>query len=100
RRLSSRTPTLVPKDGKPLLVVGTPGGSRIITTVLEVIVNVIDHGMTLQEAVDAPRIHHQWLPDTLAGEPFALSADTVKSLTQMGYRVVPLEPWSAGNAAE
>ena len=100
RPLSSMTPTIVLKDGRPAWVVGAPGGSRIITTVLEIIVNVIDHGMTLQEAVDAPRIHHQWLPDTLAGEPFALSADTVKSLTQMGYRVVPLEPWSAGNAAE
>jgi gamma-glutamyltranspeptidase / glutathione hydrolase len=100
RPLSSMTPTIVLKDGKPLLVVGTPGGSRIITTVLEIIVNVIDHGMTLQEAVDAPRIHHQWLPDTLAGEPFALSADTVKSLTHMGYHVVPLEPWGTGNAAE
>jgi gamma-glutamyltranspeptidase/glutathione hydrolase len=100
RPLSSMTPTIVLKDGRPAWVVGAPGGSRIITTVLEILVNVIDHGMTLQEAVDAPRIHHQWLPDTLAGEPFALSADTVKSLTQMGYRVVPLEPWSAGNAAE
>ncbi len=100
RPLSSMTPTIVLKDGKPVLVVGTPGGSRIITTVLEIIVNVIDHGMTLQEAVDAPRIHHQWLPDTLAGEPFAFSADTVKSLTHMGYHVVPLEVWGAGNAAE
>jgi gamma-glutamyltranspeptidase/glutathione hydrolase len=100
RPLSSMTPTIVLKDGKPLLVVGTPGGSRIITTVLEIIVNVLDHGMTVQEAVDAPRIHHQWLPDTLAAEPFALSADTVKSLMQMGYRVVPLEPWGTGNAAE
>lgn len=100
RPLSSMTPTIVLKDGKPLLVVGSPGGSRITTTVLEIIVNVIDHGMTLQEAVDAPRIHHQWLPDTLAGEPFALSADTVRSLTHMGYRVVPLEPWGTGNAAE
>ena len=100
RPLSSMTPTIVLKDGKPVLVVGTPGGSRIITTVLEIIVNVIDHGMTLQEAVDAPRIHQQWLPDTVAGEPFALSADTVRSLTQMGYRVVPLEPWGTGNAAE
>jgi gamma-glutamyltranspeptidase/glutathione hydrolase len=88
------------KGGKPVLIVGTPGGSRIITTVLEVIVNVIDHGMTLQEAVDAPRIHHQWWPDTIAAEPFALSADTVKSLTGMGYKVVELEPWGAGNAAE
>jgi gamma-glutamyltranspeptidase / glutathione hydrolase len=100
RPLSSMTPTIVLKDGKPVLVVGAPGGSRIITTVLEVIVNVIDHGMTLQQAVDAPRIHHQWIPDTLAGEPFALSADTVKALTAMGYKVVALEPWGAGNAAE
>jgi gamma-glutamyltranspeptidase / glutathione hydrolase len=100
RPLSSMTPTIVLKDGKPVLVVGTPGGSRIITTVLEVIVNVIDHGMTLQEAVDAPRIHHQWWPDTIAAKPFALSADTSKALTAMGYKVVDLEPWGAGNAAE
>jgi gamma-glutamyltranspeptidase/glutathione hydrolase len=100
RPLSSMTPTIVLKDGKPVLVVGSPGGSRITTTVLEIIVNVIDHGMTLQEAVDAPRIHHQWLPDTLAGEPFALSADTVTALTHMGYHVVPLDPWGTGNAAE
>jgi gamma-glutamyltranspeptidase / glutathione hydrolase len=99
RPLSSMTPTLVLKDGKPVMVVGTPGGARIITTVLEIIVNVIDNGMTLQEAVDAPRIHHQWLPDTLAAEPFALSADTVTALTKMGYKVVALEPWGSGNAA-
>ena len=100
RPLSSMAPTIVLKDGKPVMVVGTPGGSRIITTILEIIVNVIDHGMTLQEAVDAPRIHHQWLPDTLAAEPFALSADTASALTRMGYRIVPLEVWGAGNAAE
>jgi gamma-glutamyltranspeptidase / glutathione hydrolase len=100
RPLSSMTPTILLKDGRPVLVVGTPGGSRIITTVLEIIVNVVDHGMALQDAVDAPRIHHQWLPDTLAAEPSALSADTVKSLTQMGYHVVPLQPWGTGNAAE
>jgi gamma-glutamyltranspeptidase / glutathione hydrolase len=100
RPLSSMTPTLVLKDGKPVLIVGTPGGSRIITTVLEVIVNVIDHGMSLQEAVDAPRMHHQWLPDTVAGEPYAFSADTARALTGMGYKVVDLEPWGAGNAAE
>jgi gamma-glutamyltranspeptidase/glutathione hydrolase len=100
RPLSSMTPTIVLDDGRPVLVVGTPGGSRIITTVLEIIVNVIDHGMTLQEAVDAPRIHHQWLPDTLAGEPFAFSADTARALTRMGYRLVPLPPWGTGNAAE
>ncbi len=100
RPLSSMTPTIVLKDGKAVLVVGSPGGSRITTTVLEIIVNVIDHGMTPQEAVDAPRVHHQWLPDTLAGEPFAFSADTLRSLTHMGYHVVPLEPWGTGNAAE
>jgi gamma-glutamyltranspeptidase / glutathione hydrolase len=100
RPLSSMTPTIVLKDGAPLLVVGTPGGSRIITTVLEILVNVIDHGMTLQEAVDAPRIHHQWLPDTLAAEPFALSADTAAALTRMGYHIVPLELWGSANAAE
>jgi gamma-glutamyltranspeptidase / glutathione hydrolase len=100
RPLSSMTPTLVFKDGKPVLVVGTPGGSRIITTVLEVIVNVIDHGMTLQEAIDAPRIHNQWLPDTVGAESFALSADTVKVLSGMGYKVVPMENWGSGNAVE
>jgi gamma-glutamyltranspeptidase/glutathione hydrolase len=100
RPLSSMTPTLVLKDNLPVFVVGTPGGSRITTTVLEVIVNLIDHGMTLQEAVDAPRIHHQWLPDTIAAEPFALSADTRKALAAMGYEIVALEPWGAGNAVE
>jgi len=100
RPLSSMTPTIVLKDEKPVLVLGTPGGARIITTVLEVLLNVIDHGMTLQEAVDAPRIHHQWLPDTVGAEPFALSADTEGSLEHMGYHIVPLEPWGAGNAAE
>ena len=100
RPLSSMTPTIVFKEGKPVLVLGTPGGSRIITTVLEVIVNFIDHGMTLQEAIDAPRIHHQWLPDTIGAEPFALSADTIQALTAMGYKIVPLKPWGSGNAVE
>ena len=100
RPLSSMTPTIIMKDGKPLLIVGTPGGSRIITTVLQIIVNVIDYGMDLQTAVDAPRIHHQWLPDTLAGEPMAISDPARKSLTAMGYEVVALEPWGTGNAAE
>jgi gamma-glutamyltranspeptidase / glutathione hydrolase len=100
RPLSSMTPTVVLKDGTPVLIVGTPGGARITTTVLQVIVNVIDYGMSLQEAVDAPRLHHQWLPDTLAAEPFALSADTVAALTRMGYHVVPLPVWGAGNSVE
>jgi gamma-glutamyltranspeptidase / glutathione hydrolase len=100
RPLSSMTPSIVLKDGKPVLAVGTPGGSRITTTVLQVIVNVIDHGLSLQEAIDAPRIHHQWLPDTLASEPFALSADTAAALTRMGYHLVPLKPWGSANSVE
>ncbi|RVD63954.1 gamma-glutamyltransferase, partial [Mesorhizobium sp. M4A.F.Ca.ET.029.04.2.1] len=74
--LSSMSPTVVTKDGKPFMVIGSPGGSRIITITLEAIVNVIDHGMNIQEAIDAPRIHHQWLPDTVYVEPFGLSPDT------------------------
>src|ERR1035437_2424904 len=61
--LSSMCPTIITKDGKPVLILGTPGGSRIITTVLQAILNVVDFQMNIQEAVDAPRIHHQWLPD-------------------------------------
>ncbi len=85
RMLSSMTPTIVVKDGKPFMVVGTPGGSTIMTTVLQVIVNVIDFKMTIQEAVDAPRIHHQWLPDHLMYEQRALSQDAIDNLRAMGY---------------
>jgi len=99
RPLSSMTLTIVLKDGRPVLVLGTPGGARIITTVLEVMVGVIDHQMPLQQAVDAPRFHNQWLPDTLAAEPSALSAPTTAALEKMGYKVTPLEPWGTGNAA-
>ena len=63
RMLSSMTPTIVCVDGQPWLVVGSPGGGRIITTVLQVLLNVIDFGMDVQQAVDAPRFHHQWQPD-------------------------------------
>src|SRR5207253_10985612 len=63
RPLSSMTPTFVLKDGKPFLVLGSPGGGPIINTVLQVIVNVIDFGMNVQQAIDAPRFHHQWLPE-------------------------------------
>ncbi len=99
RPLSSMVPTIVLKDGKPVLVVGSPGGARIITTVLEIIVAVIDHQVPLQEAVDAPRYHHQWLPDTLQAEPGALTPEVTKALEAMGHKVVDLEPWTAGNSA-
>ena len=84
--LSSMTPTIITRDGKPLLVLGTPGGARIITAVLQVILDVVDYGMDIQEAVDAPRIHNQWLPEETKLEPFALSPDTRKILESMGHR--------------
>ncbi|HUD31388.1 MAG TPA: gamma-glutamyltransferase, partial [Variovorax sp.] len=76
RPLSSMSPTIVSKDGAPVFVVGTPGGSRIITAVLHTILNVVDYGMNVQEAVDAPRFHQQWLPDVTNVETFALGPDT------------------------
>jgi len=87
RPLSSMSPTIVLKDGQVYLVLGSPGGPRIITTVMQVILNVADHGMTIREAVDAPRVHLQWIPDELRIEKNGLSADTVEKLTAMGYKV-------------
>ncbi|HXT08291.1 MAG TPA: gamma-glutamyltransferase [Roseiarcus sp.] len=90
--LSSMTPTVVVKDGKPVMVVGTPGGSRIITVVMETILNVVDYGMSISQAVDAPRIHNQWLPDMTFVEPFALSPDTRQILEGMGHHFGPPQP--------
>jgi gamma-glutamyltranspeptidase/glutathione hydrolase len=98
RPLSSMSPTIVLRDGTIFMVVGSPGGPRIITTALETISNVVDHGMTISEAVNAPRIHHQWLPDTIYAEPFALSADTARLLTEMGYKITEQAPWGAAEA--
>jgi gamma-glutamyltranspeptidase / glutathione hydrolase len=92
RPLSSMSPTIVTRDGKPLLVLGTPGGSRIITAVLQVIVNVVDYGMNVQEAVDAPRFHQQWLPDLTNVEDFALSPDTRALLISMGHHLGDPQP--------
>jgi gamma-glutamyltranspeptidase/glutathione hydrolase len=85
RMLSSMTPTIVLRDGKPFMVIGSPGGSTIMTTVLQAIVNVIDFKMTIQEAIDAPRIHHQWLPDHISYEERALSQDAIENLRAMGH---------------
>lgn len=90
--LSSMSPTIVTKDGQPVLIVGTPGGSRIISVVVQVILNMVDHGMNVQEAVDAPRIHHQWLPDLTNVERFALSADTRRLLEAMGHKLGNPQP--------
>ena len=91
--LSSMTPTIVTKDGKLVMVIGSPGGSRITTITMEAIINVIDHGMNIQEAIDAPRIHEQWLPDTVFLERFALSPDTRKILEKDGYTFTDFNHW-------
>ena len=84
--LSSMTPTIVLKDGKPMLALGSPGGPTIINTVLEVMVNVIDFGMNVQDAVNWPRFHHQWMPDELRMER-GYSPDTIALLEKHGYKV-------------
>jgi gamma-glutamyltranspeptidase/glutathione hydrolase len=87
RPLSSMTPTIVVRDGKPFLVLGSPGSSKIITTVANVLMGVVDYGMNIQEAVNAPRFHNQWMPDVVNVEQW-FSPDTVGALQKMGYKVV------------
>jgi gamma-glutamyltranspeptidase / glutathione hydrolase len=94
RMLTAMVPTIVLADGKPVLVTGSPGSSRIISTVVQVLTNVIDQGMNIQEAVNAPRVHHEWLPDTLYVEK-GISPDTIRLLREMGYSVVGTEPMGA-----
>jgi gamma-glutamyltranspeptidase/glutathione hydrolase len=83
------TPTFVFKNAQLYLATGSPGGPTIITTVLEIITNVIDYGMPLQQAVEAPRFHHQWMPDVVSFERYGLSPDTEKILTGMGHKILP-----------
>ncbi|MBM9604827.1 gamma-glutamyltransferase [Desulfopila inferna] len=87
RMLSSMSPTIVKHDGRNFLVTGSPGGSRIITTTLQVIMNVIDHGLNIQSAVTAPRVHHQWLPDEIHIEE-GISPDTIDLLEEKGHKIV------------
>jgi gamma-glutamyltranspeptidase/glutathione hydrolase len=89
RMLSSQTPVIVLKDGKPVLVTGSPGGRTIVNTSLCVVLNVVEFGMPVQEAVDAPRWHHQWFPDVARFEGFSAHPDLVQGLTNMGHRVSP-----------
>jgi gamma-glutamyltranspeptidase / glutathione hydrolase len=97
RPLSSMTPTIVLKDGKPFLVTGSPGGSRITTAVLQVIINVIDHGMSIAEAVAAPRVHDQWLPDQVFVEP-GIADTVVAALQARGDKVVAQPPFTSANS--
>ncbi|EHQ0901565.1 gamma-glutamyltransferase [Campylobacter jejuni] len=92
RPLSSMSPTIILKDGKVFMVVGSPGGSRIITTVLQVISNVIDHKMDISTAVESPRFHMQWLPDEIRTEPFGIIKDAQNNLEKMGYKITK-EPY-------
>jgi gamma-glutamyltranspeptidase/glutathione hydrolase len=98
RPLSSMAPTIVSKDGKLFMVTGSPGGSRIITIALEALSDVIDYGMALQAAVDAPRFHHQWLPDRIEAEPGALAPETAARLKAMGYAIAEPGRWGAAES--
>jgi len=86
RPVSSQTPTIAVKGGKLAFVIGTPGGTTIPNTVLQVTLNLIDHGMNIQEAIDAPRIHHQWLPDVVRRERYALAKDVLHALEAKGHK--------------
>ena len=94
RPLSSMTPTLVTRDGQLVLVIGTPGGSHIPTAILQAMVNLIDYRMSVTEAVDAPRIHAQWMPDKLFYEPRALSAETRAALAAKGHELEVMDYWN------
>jgi gamma-glutamyltranspeptidase/glutathione hydrolase len=99
RPLSSMTPTIFLKDGKPFLITGSPGGSRIISTVLQIIVNVIDFNLAVDQAVSAPRVHHQWQPDELFVEP-GISPEILEGLVKRGYKVTPNPPQTSANSIE
>ena len=88
RMLSSMTPTIVERNGKLFMVVGTPGGTTIITSVFQTILNVLEHGMNMQEAVSARRIHSQWLPDEVVAEEYALDENTISELERIGHKLV------------
>jgi gamma-glutamyltranspeptidase/glutathione hydrolase len=98
RPLSSMAPTIVTKNGKIFMVTGSPGGSRIITITLESILNVIDHHMDVQAAVDTPRIHHQWMPDTVYAEPNAITPEVKKELEAAGYNFTENRTWGSDEA--
>lgn len=87
RMVSSMTPTIILKDDRPYLIVGSPGGSTIMTVVLQVVLNVLDFNMNIQRANDAPRIHHQWLPDRIDYEPYGLTEDVINNLTERGHNI-------------
>lgn len=98
RMLSSMTPTFVLKDNKPFLVVGSPGGGRIITSVLQTIINIVDYDMELDKAIDNPRFHHQWFPDEIQAEKNLLDTESENKLKEMGYSINPIRDFGSINA--
>jgi len=98
RMLSSMTPTVVSKDGVPVLLTGSPGGSTIINTVFQVVLNFIDHGMSVEQAVASPRIHHQWLPDVVRYENGAMTEAVEAELESMGHQGLNGSPFPIGDA--
>ena len=98
RPLSSMAPTIILHNGKVAMVTGSPGGSRIITVTLETILNALDFGMNVQQAVDAPRIHMQWLPDEIQYEPNAFAASTIQRLSADGYEFKNISTWGSAQA--
>jgi gamma-glutamyltranspeptidase/glutathione hydrolase len=100
RMLSSMTPAIIEKDGKLFLVLGSPGGSTIPTTVYQVIVNILDFGMNVQEAVNKGRFHHQWLPDLISYERGSIDSVTVEKLESMGHSLKPRSSIGLVNAVQ
>jgi gamma-glutamyltranspeptidase/glutathione hydrolase len=98
RPLSSMSPTIVLRDGKLFMVTGSPGGSTIISTTLESFLNVAEFGMNMQQAVDAPRLHEQWLPDLVFVEPGLLTPAVQRELEAMGYHFKSVKSWGADEA--
>jgi gamma-glutamyltranspeptidase/glutathione hydrolase len=96
RPLSAMAPTIVLKDGKLLLVLGSPGGPRIISTVANILMGVVDYGLDIQQAVNAPRFHHQWEPDEIDIEKNGISPDTIKLLQARGHKIKEQGYWSDG----
>jgi gamma-glutamyltranspeptidase/glutathione hydrolase len=96
RPLSAMAPTIVTKDGKLFLVLGSPGGPRIITTVANILMGVVDYGLDIQQAVNAPRFHHQWQPDQIYAEDVGISPDTLKLLEARGHKIKQESYWSDG----
>ena len=87
RMLSSMTPTIIAKDGKPFLIIGSPGGRTIINTVFQTVINVLAYNMRIDKAIEAMKIHHQWSPDILTYEKYLMSPDTRKALEAMGHKL-------------